>query len=138
MTRNAPAALLAIFAIGVIGGCGPSGPERVVVSGNVTYRGQPIPKGFIRFVPIDDTSGAPAGASITEGKYEVTNKGGVLVGKHRVEITAVRPRSDPAGRDLAAMEGAGIQYLPPKYNTQTELRVDIPSGGPITKDFPLN
>ena len=118
-------------------GCGSSEPERVKVSGNVTYMGKPIAQGSIRFIPTGDTKGPTASANIQQGKYEAVAKGGVVVGINRVEITAIAPRKDPMGRDLAAMEGAGVQYMPIKYNHQSELTVKIESGGPDEHDFNL-
>lgn len=118
-------------------GCAPSGPERVVVCGSVTYRGKPIEQGSIRFVPLGETQGPAAGAVIQQGKYEASAKGGVLVGTHRVEITAVAPRKDPMGRDLTAMQGAGTQYLPAMYNRQSTLTATIEPGGPNERNFDL-
>jgi hypothetical protein len=129
--------LALLWSLACLCGCGPSGPERVVVSGTVTYRGQPIEQGSIRFVPSGSTQGPASGAVIAQGKYDVSAKGGVLVGTHRVEITAVAPRKDPMGRDLAAMEGAGAQYLPAKYNRESTLTATIDSGSPNERNFDL-
>lgn len=117
--------------------CGPSGPERVVVTGTVTYQGKPIEQGSIRFVPTGETKGPATGTAIQQGQYEASSKGGVLVGAQRVEITAIAPRKDPLGRDLAVMEGAGVQYLPEKYNRKSTLNVTIESGGPAVQNFEL-
>lgn len=108
-----------------------------MVSGTVTYQGEAVEQGSIRFVPTGETKGQVTGAAITQGKYEASAKGGVLVGTQRVEITAIAPRKDPRGRDLAAMEGAGVQYLPEKYNRQSTLTVTIESGGPAVHDYDL-
>lgn len=126
-----------VLAVACCCGCGPSGPERAKVSGSVTYMGKPIAQGTIRFIPTEDTKGPVASANIQQGKYEAVTKGGVVVGTNRVEITAVVPRKDPMSRDLAAMEGAGVQYLPTKYNRQSELTVKIESGKPAVLDFNL-
>ncbi len=104
-------AFLLLAAGACVCGCGPSGPERVAVTGTVTYQGKPIEQGSIRFVPTGETKGPATGTTIKQGKYEASAKGGVLVGTQRVEITAVAPRKDPMGRDLAVMEGAGIAGL---------------------------
>ncbi|MCX7425021.1 MAG: hypothetical protein NTW96_05255 [Planctomycetia bacterium] len=118
-------------------GCGPSGPQRVIVSGSVSYRGKPVQQGTIRFVPSGGTQGPASGAVIENGKYEATANGGVIVGTHRVEIIAIAPRKDPMGRDLAAMEGAGTQYLPATYNRQSKLTVTIEPGGAAEHNFDL-
>jgi hypothetical protein len=118
-------------------GCGPTGPPRTIVSGTVNYQGQPVAQGAIRFVPSGDTQGPSCAAVIENGKYEARSNGGVIVGTNRVEITAVRPRKDPAGRDIVAMEGAGVQYIPEKYNRASTLTVTIEAGAPLVKDFDL-
>ena len=72
-------------------GCGPShdGPERFRVSGSVTFKGQPVPKGHIRFVP--DTSkqnrGPGGGAQIVDGRYETMPRKGVVGGHYMVTIS---------------------------------------------------
>ncbi|MCS7304408.1 MAG: hypothetical protein NZ602_04795 [Thermoguttaceae bacterium] len=123
--------------LGAIGGCGrSSGPQRVVVTGTVTYNGQPIPNGEIRFVPTGQTKGPISGASILEGKYRADGLGGVIVGTHRVEIRAFRADKsvppDPHG------EYPRQQYLPKKFNDQSTMEVTIPPDkGTQTFNFDL-
>ncbi len=72
-------------------GCGKphDGPIRYQVSGKVTYQGQPVPKGFIRFVP--DTSqgnrGPGGGAPITDGNYATPARQSIVGGPHLITIT---------------------------------------------------
>jgi hypothetical protein len=118
-------------------GCGSDdGFERIAVSGNVTYRGQPVEKGQIRFIPNQGTEAPLTTAAIVKGKYEAAGNSGVPVGTHRVVITA---RNNPQGMAESTDRGLRAkQYLPDKYNTKTELTITIPSGrGNITKDFVL-
>ena len=125
-----------------LGGCGRStDQEMVVVGGTVTYQGKPIEDGEIRFVPIGDTKGPISSAAIRNGRYEVTARGGVPVGTHRVEVFAFRVKS---GRVAADSRGAAPgeppkeQYLPTEHNERSELKATIDSGrGRITKDFNL-
>ncbi len=73
------------------GGCGPSydGPRRFRVSGSVTFKGQPVPKGHIRFVP--DTSrqnrGPGGGAQIADGRYKTMPGKGVVGGPYMITIS---------------------------------------------------
>jgi hypothetical protein len=73
-----------------LAGCGSaeSGPQRYHVSGNVTYDGKPVPKGFITFSP--DTSkgneGPGSGAPIENGTYDTSGGKGTVGGPHRVRI----------------------------------------------------
>jgi hypothetical protein len=122
------------------GGCGDRGPERVVVSGAVTYNGKPIPAGDIRFVPVG-TSGAPmTGAEIKDGKYTADGYGGVPVATHKIEAY----RADPTGKTgnapppIMARGAPRHQYLPKRYNIDSELKITVePGSKQITKDFDL-
>ena len=121
-------------------GCGGDGPERVVVSGLVTFEGEPIKEGRMRFGPIKDTTAPRSGAMIVDGRYTVDAKGGVPVGTHGVEIEAVRARGNaPNAREMPGMGAASIeQYIPDRYNIKTELQLTIEPDSPsITKDFDL-
>ncbi|MBX6316173.1 MAG: hypothetical protein IRY99_25170, partial [Isosphaeraceae bacterium] len=73
-------------------GCGRSGPELAPVTGKVTYKGQPVPRGTISFQPVDPKQGAPATGTIEpDGTYtmQTTEPGdGVRPGQYRVAITA--------------------------------------------------
>ena len=135
------AAALGLCCLASMGGCGGSGDvERTVVSGAVSYDGQPIDDGTIRFVPTKGTQAPVAAAQIQNGRYSADAKGGVPVGTHRVEIEAFR--ADPnaaADADPGSIEGsAREQFIPEKYNTNSELELTVePGGGPVTKDFEL-
>lgn len=125
-------------------GCGRGGPERVVVSGTVTYQGRPLETGTIRFRPIGGTRAPASGAEIIDGQYEVAARGGVPVGTYRVQIVAHRVDPRYAGAAEPATSGSvdggppRQQYLPEKYNTRSELTLTIePGSGPITEDFVL-
>ena len=123
-------------------GCmGDRGPERVAVNGRVTYNGKPIPEGLIRFVPAEASSAPVSGAAIMDGNYKVDSRGGVPVGRHRIEIEAHRPSKAGAANGAAGMRSpafAGNQYIPEKYNVKTRLEITIQSGSPeITKDLDL-
>jgi len=125
-------------------GCGKEGPERVVVSGEVSYQGEPVRAGVIRFHPIKGTRTSMWGAYVVEGKYTTRKGGGVPVGTHRVEILGFRVEGGgQAGVEAPAIDGGLAarpreQYIPPKYNTRTELEVTLEPGQRETvKDFHL-
>ena len=56
------------------------------MSGVVTYKGKPVEKGQIRFIPIGAPGGPVTVDPIEQGKYTTKNTAGVPVGTHRVEI----------------------------------------------------
>jgi hypothetical protein len=135
--------LLAVCCV-LLTACDRGGLERAVVAGKVTYQGQPVADGRIRFVPIKGTKAPMWGANIRDGEYEASGRGGVPVGTHRVEIVAWRTKSDAAETTKSPksdqiMGGApGQQYIPEKYNTKSELEIIIPPGsGEIVRDFDL-
>ncbi len=73
-----------------LAGCGGGndGPERFAVSGRITFEGQPVPMGFIKFTPdtSQGNSGPGAGAPIENGTYSTPSGKGLVGGPHIVEI----------------------------------------------------
>jgi hypothetical protein len=120
-TRFSLATALTLFAACI--GCGTSdGPQKVVVTGVVTYDGASIANGELRFYPIEGTKGAVSGGEILNGAYTAQGRGGVPVGKHRVEIQAFRP----AQGQVAGPEGGPVeQYLPARFNEASTLTAKV-------------
>lgn len=128
-------------------GCGKqSGLEKVVVQGKVTYAGQAIENGQIYFYPLPGTKGPVSGAPIKDGVYRAEAKGGVPVGRHRVKVEGFRPAQAGSDGDLLSVSPAGqrptsgapLQYIPVKYNRDSQLEVEIPSGqDEFSHDFEL-
>jgi len=128
----------------VCGGCGGDGIERAQVSGTITLDGTPVPDGQIRFVPIGETKGPSWTVFIRDGRYTTEGSKGTPIGTLRVEIRAYRihPEFQRRMANSADPEGEGgipqEQYLPARYNTQSELQMTIdPGSDRITKDFAL-
>ena len=132
----------ALIATCCVGCGGRGGPDRVEVSGTVTYNGTPIPEGTIRFVPGPTSSVPLSGASIKEGAYNADQNGGVPVGTHKIEIEAfrkVQPSGQRATGGLHSNEEFRQQYLPDRFNKRSELEITIESGSAnIVQDFELN
>ena len=137
------ACLWGVFCV-TVAGCGFGEIERIPVSGTVIYEGEPVAAGQVLFFPTEGTETPMTGAMLRDGQYEADARGGVPVGTHMVRIRGYRyhPKIVQSGqapdkvdmKDLLAKE----QYLPEKYNKQTELRITIESGSrPVTKDFEL-
>jgi hypothetical protein len=120
-----------------VAGCGSSdGLKKVVVRGQVSFDGQPIKNGEIRFFPLENTPGPVSGAPIRDGLYIADTKGGVPVGKHRVEIEAYKPPGGVYNPDAAA---ARVQYMPKKFNQASDLTTDISDDqDPVVRDFLLS
>jgi hypothetical protein len=124
------------IAVAVLAGCGgDKGPERVVVTGTVTYNGKPIPTGTVQFTPVQTSLVPAAGADITDGKYRADIHGGVPVGTHNIAIEAYRPVKGPRG---SAHENGLQQYIPRKYNADSRMQITIaPGSREIAKNFDL-
>ncbi|MBX6313671.1 MAG: hypothetical protein IRY99_12245 [Isosphaeraceae bacterium] len=103
------AALLPILILA--SGCGRSTPERpetVPLSGKVTYKGQPIPKGTVTFQA--DSGPVATGQIQPDGTYRMTTfepGDGVVLGHHRVAIIANT-------EDPTLMPGSSPGYRAPK------------------------
>ncbi len=116
----------------VLAGCGSQidGPPRYRVSGEVTYDGQPVPRGFITFEPDSEkgNSGPGGGAEIKDGRYRTDADMGVIGGPHRVRIIGY----DGVPTTVEGEELADGQPLFPPYETQ----VDFPKED-TTHDFTI-
>lgn len=125
-----------IIGLVLLSGCGSSGPQTVDVSGTVTWKGEPVDGGHIRFIPVASTSGPVTGSHIVKGRYEASGTSAVAVGSYRVEITWLREATLPPGADDAATPVNAV--IPARYNTQSELTLEVPAGsGSLTHDFTL-
>ena len=135
--RTTPAWLLFAVVLLTLLGCG--GPPRTSVSGKVTFDGQPVATGQIVFEP--QAAGRLGIAQISDGAYAMPAEHGPTAGTYVVRITANRP----SGRKTKAGRGANgpslvdqhEQFLPAKYNDQSELKAEVSGEGAIVRDFIL-
>ena len=122
-------------------GCSRDGLELVAVKGQVSYQGDPLEEAEIRFAPAAGTNAPGRSAMVRDGKYKASGRGGLVVGTYRVEIRAYRGgRGDgPPNLDRNPNVKPPEQFLPARYNVNTELEITVEpgSGGRITRDFEL-
>jgi hypothetical protein len=120
-------------------GCGPTGGlQKVVVEGSVSYDGTPVENGEIRFHPAAGTAGPVSGAPIVAGRFRIEAKGGVPVGSHLVQIEAYDNTGVGGEMIGGGPTAARTNYLPSKYNRDSELSVDIAGDRRVvTRDFDL-
>ena len=128
--------LLGAFLLTALLGCGHRG--RMSVAGTVTLDGRPLEKGSIQFIPLLRTPGPTAGAEIVNGKFVVLPSGGPFVGAFTVQITAVgRTGRKTLNLRSNAMVDEYAQCLPDRYNSQSQLQVEVTADGPNRFDFAL-
>jgi hypothetical protein len=142
--------LLACIGVAAIafGGCSKGKADRAVVHGSARFAGEPVQAGTIRFVPVDGTATPPAAAQITNGVFRVEARGGVPIGTYKLEIEAFRPLP-PGKKDLELeatkknhpkleFQEPREQYIPPRYNAQSELKITIaPGSGDVEHNIDL-
>ncbi len=109
-------------------GCDSGGRPTYPVSGKVTWKGQPVPKGLIYFDPdVHQANDGPQGfALIVNGQYDTRSDGrNVIEGPHIVRVEGYDGQEGselPLGR-LIFSEYAFNHELPAKQST---LDIDVP------------
>lgn len=125
------------------GGCGPKGLTVYPTSGTVTYKGNPVARATVQFMP---EKGSPCdGVTDDAGKYTISYRGkpGAPVGPCRVTVSKPtsadmsQGMSDPTPEDLAKLSAASMakkpappkDAIPAKYSTveKSGLKVVVTS-----------
>ncbi|UUO04899.1 hypothetical protein M4951_16065 [Blastopirellula sp. J2-11] len=115
-------------------GCGPNydGPQRASVVGSVTLDGKAISRGAIEFIPSADTLGPTAGARIVDGKYELDEAKGPVLGKYQVRIFSPGPTGRKVSAGSQGPMGALVdeigETVPSQYNAKSTLEREIVAG----------
>lgn len=116
-------------------GCENAAP-RYRVSGTVRFNGKPLEQGVIMFVPSAEGP-TQASAIISNGKYEIPKAQGLAVGKYKVVLsspdgsTPVDPNVPPGPSGNFASE----DRIPPKFNTESTLEIEVTKNGDNKFDF---
>ena len=92
---------VAIIVCATLFGCGTGKMLTQVIYGDVTCGGEKVDCGRVAFVPIDGTPGTTHTAVIVDGQYQIDNRSGVPLGKHRIEIDARKK----TGRKVKGFDG---------------------------------
>jgi hypothetical protein len=140
-------ALFVCAALGLVAGCSAAGDglPREAVSGTVTLDGHMLANGSISFMPPGGTQGGGTatggGTTIENGKFSIPRESGLVPGSYNVAINAAehhqgtdqtKPAQAGAGGKAAAKE-----LIPAKYNSSTELKIEIKKGGGNDLTFKL-
>jgi hypothetical protein len=126
-------ALFAAVALGGCSGCGSSGAPASVstlvpAKGKVTFKGQPLTSGTIRFEP-DDFGRAASGTIQPDGSFVLStlkDGDGVVPGHHRVSITNLDPKSKAAAVPKKQWAAAMAKLEADVSADKTEYNFDIP------------
>lgn len=127
-------------ALGLLAGCGPSGPKTIPVSGKVTFDGGKVPgPGFIYFT----TSGG--GESVSrpgtaefgaDGSYRAktfVDGDGLLPGKYALRVDCWKQAPNMEGKPTAS-------FIPAKYQDASKSNLELTVGADersVTFDFDL-
>lgn len=125
---------MAAFTLCLLSIVGCSRSSLCTVTGSVSFNGQPVKDGSIRFFPIEGTEGNGAVTTIQNGQFHTNSESKLRSGKYMVQITATRktgrtikPKEVMPGDSGSPIEEE-VQIIPPKYNTKSELRVELHAG----------
>jgi 2-polyprenyl-6-methoxyphenol hydroxylase-like FAD-dependent oxidoreductase len=100
--------------------------NRQAISGTVTLDGQPISTGAILFEPATQESGTAVGATIRQGTFAVSRRDGAVPGPYLVRVySSSKFQAPPTKGQTDRTPRPMVESLPPRYNTQTELRVRV-------------
>ena len=105
--------------------------------GTVNLDGKPVVEGDIRFIPMEGTLGADAGAMIRNGKYKVVVKD-LAAGKYRVSIRGYKQsgRLEPDPLGGPPIKGT-VQIVPKQYQGEDSGLINEITRGVNRLDFDL-
>jgi len=94
------------------------------VSGQVTFRGQPLDQGTIEFHK-PEVAGPTATAMIRSGKFSIPGEQGLAPGTYRVVIRS--PEVNPNSGNLMAggQWPVNKERIPASYNTESKVTVEV-------------
>jgi hypothetical protein len=119
--------------LGLVLGCS-ADAKHGTVTGTVSFDGQPLKSGNIRFDPADGHT-ATADAMITDGKFSAT----VPPGDKRVSITAPKVIGKKKVYETPNSPTVDLteEMLPKRYNAQSELKATVKLGNQELPPFAL-
>jgi len=127
----------ALTCLSLLTGCG--GSDLCPVSGTVTLKGQNLDQGTITFVSAGG-DGAQASVGITNGQYALDEAKGLKPGKYRVSIDSPDGKTpDPSSDAAPGPSGnfSSVNRIPAKYNTASQLEVEVKKGEPNVFNFTI-
>jgi hypothetical protein len=113
-------------------GCGKA-DDRLAVSGTVTWKGQLLKTGTVRFIPADAGLTTEATAVISNGAFSVPKEDGLRAGKYKVVVSSPDPQTQAGPPDAPPGERGGYpakDRIPEDYSTagKTKLTAEVSAG----------
>jgi hypothetical protein len=121
------AGFLMLLTLACVAGCGGAPDGMTQVSGAVTWNGQPLETGFVTFAA--GRSKSPQAGKIENGRYRFN----AHVGQNVVRIHADKKGAFNEGMNQYVYH----QFIPAKFNDQSELSAEVSSEGDNVFDFSL-
>ncbi|WP_165250700.1 hypothetical protein [Paludisphaera soli] len=110
------------------------------LSGSIRFEGKPLAKGTVRFLSVDAENPKCFGGYVNNGRYEVPAEFGLVPARYVVEFSSIH--SDDMERMLKARQrGEDLELkeeIPARYSRNSEVQVDLSSGGVLEVDFDLD
>lgn len=127
--RRSGSLLLGLLAAGILGCGAESDLPLADVGGRVTYKGQPLEKGTVVFIPQEGTPGPQAVGEIgSGGSYRMVTNGvtGAAIGRHKVTVESRAEQSEEAYKNLEIPK----LITPTKYanEVETPLTYEVKDG----------
>ena len=129
--------VVAIALLAFAAGC--SSSDRSAVKGSVKFEGDSVDQGGVAFLPLGGGDGKEqvrATGQIENGAYAFDDYRGPNPGKYRVELTWNKKTGRKVPGEGGVMKDETVQVVPAKYNTASELVVEVKRGA-NTFDFDL-
>jgi len=135
--------LLTTLLFSSLAGCGAGqqqadGLPREAVSGTVTLDGQPLSGASIEFVPAEPNSPGGTSGEVEKGRFVIEGDRGPVAGSYRVLISSLLGTKVDASQPPGEAPAPKKDPIPAKYNTKSDLKVEVKAGGPNTFEFALS
>lgn len=119
---------LSFITIFFLSGCGES---YRALTGEVTFKGKPLPEGSISLVP--EGKGTGAVGMIKDGQFSITQKYGVLSGQYSVTILSEQTAAPQEGGDSSMSQTVSLfpaytfEYTFPEDEKKYHMTIEVPS-----------
>lgn len=119
--RHASIAALLVFALTLTLGCGPK-TDKLPISGEVTFDGELLGNGSIRFTSQSGETLAATGTLIRDGAFSISREKGLTPGVYFVQIKSPDRDAPPVMIDGMAITR---ERIPEAYNVRSDKTVEV-------------